>query len=1050
MFRRFGWGKLRAKIIAWSFVPTAIILTAVALVGFYAYQQVTETLTIQSSRELARLSAGQLAAELTDYSRTLTTLAYTADLYDNNPDVQRAALKQASNRLMLFDGGVVILNNYGIVTAAEPERPEIIGQDWSNRVYFRQMAASPGTVFSDIVGDGAQGTPVVVAAVPIINNRGEFMGAMVGMFRVGANSLSPFYGSIVRLRIGVNDAAFLVDRNGLVLYHTDDSQIGQNMSAQPVVQQVINGKADALRTHDPSGREIVAAFAPVPGTPWGLVTEEGWDALLAPGQRYIQSLFLLLVLGLVIPAVVVTFGVRKITQPINQLIAATKNVANRDFAKSISVQTGDELEELGNHFNLMSAQLAESYATLRASEERFALVVQGTNDGIWDWDLITNDVYYSPRWKKMLGYTDGELPNRLETWRKLLHPDDAERALAELDAYLAGRTSAYRVEVRMRCKDGTYRWISTRGGALRDAQGKAYRMAGSHTDITERKHAERALQDRLTLEKLITDISTEFINLGPDEVDAGIRHALQAIAEYAGGDRSYVFRFSEDGAVMDNTHEWCAGDIEPQINRRQGILADTLPYLTGRIKRLEVLYVPRLADLPPEAQREKSVFETEKIRSLICVPMVYRGAAVGFLGFDAVRAEKKWSGDAVTLLTIVGEIFVNALEHQRASAALQQAYQTLERRVEERTHALATLNAIAASVSRSLDLKKILSNALDQTMEITEMEVGAAYRLDEASQTLILMVQRGESAEFVERTARLPLQVVLGGQTIREDQPIVFEVQDYPEGAIKSLLRNEGLQLIVGVPLMAKGRLTGGLVMSTRTPRTLAAEETSLLMSIGRQIGMAVENARLYEQAEQSAAFAERSRLARELHDSVTQSLYSVTLHAEAAVRWLTAGDQAQAADYLRDLRDTAQEALREMRLLIFELRPPELEKTGLAAALQARLDGVEVRGGMKADLQVIGEEHLPPRVQDELYHIAREALNNALKHSRASRVQVRLQFLDTCASLEVCDDGVGFDAARVDARRKSAAAWKLTARRAGGRMSRFKSRRVPEILEAI
>jgi signal transduction histidine kinase len=184
----------------------------------------------------------------------------------------------------------------------------------------------------------------------------------------------------------------------------------------------------------------------------------------------------------------------------------------------------------------------------------------------------------------------------------------------------------------------------------------------------------------------------------------------------------------------------------------------------------------------------------------------------------------------------------------------------------------------------------------------------------------------------------------------------------------------------------------------------------SLLAAIGQQVGVAVENARLYEQAEQSAAIAERNRLAHELHDSVTQSLYSVTLYAEAAARLLTAGKQSEAADHLRELRDTAQEALREMRLLIFELHPPALEKSGLAGALQARLDAVEGRGGMQTDLQIEGVEHLSPPVRAELYHVALEALNNALKHARARHVRVHVRFLDTATCLEVGDDGVGFE----------------------------------------
>jgi signal transduction histidine kinase len=214
----------------------------------------------------------------------------------------------------------------------------------------------------------------------------------------------------------------------------------------------------------------------------------------------------------------------------------------------------------------------------------------------------------------------------------------------------------------------------------------------------------------------------------------------------------------------------------------------------------------------------------------------------------------------------------------------------------------------------------------------------------------------------------------------------------------------EGVRQVINIPLFTKDQLVGAFNLGNRHERRITPEEMSLLLSIGKQIAIALDNARLYDQAEQSAAIAERHRLSRELHDSVTQSLYSVTMYAS--------GDTATASEHLRELRATAQEALREMRLLIFELRPPVLAKIGLAAALQTRLDSVEMRGGMQTQLQVEGEQdgqRLPRLVEEELYHIAQEALNNALKHSNAQHVWIHLCFSEAETLLAVRDDGVGF-----------------------------------------
>ena len=136
----------------------------------------------------------------------------------------------------------------------------------------------------------------------------------------------------------------------------------------------------------------------------------------------------------------------------------------------------------------------------------------------------------------------------------------------------------------------------------------------------------------------------------------------------------------------------------------------------------------------------------------------------------------------------------------------------------------------------------------------------------------------------------------------------------------------------------------------------------------------------------------ERNRLARDLHDSVTQSLYSLTLYAEAASRQLAVGALDVVAEHLGELRQAARQALQEMRLLIFELRPVALEEQGLVGAFRARLDAVEARAGVRTSLETRGDARLSPAIETGLYGIAQEALNNALKHANASEIRVSLE----------------------------------------------------------
>ena len=163
-------------------------------------------------------------------------------------------------------------------------------------------------------------------------------------------------------------------------------------------------------------------------------------------------------------------------------------------------------------------------------------------------------------------------------------------------------------------------------------------------------------------------------------------------------------------------------------------------------------------------------------------------------------------------------------------------------------------------------------------------------------------------------------------------------------------------------------------------------------------------------QAEELATAKERNRLARELHDSVAQTLYGLTLQAEAAARELNNGQTDRAAEQLREIRESAQQSLQETRLLIFELRPPILEQEGLAAALRNRLESVESRSGLKAQIQLQEVNQLSAGIEVGLYGIANEALNNILKHAHASEIKVSLRKDLNNIVLEIQDNGVGFD----------------------------------------
>ncbi len=387
------------------------------------------------------------------------------------------------------------------------------------------------------------------------------------------------------------------------------------------------------------------------------------------------------------------------------------------------------------------------------------------------------------------------------------------------------------------------------------------------------------------------------------------------------------------------------------------------------------------------------------LQASVCIPLVAKGRFEGALFVYDVRPRP----DAVNELPLL-----TALADQAAVAI---ANARLYEEMEESLRQTRALQRLTSAVAGSLDLQETLEHALTAARQLFGADRAAIYMFDPEASKISPVAAHGLSADYLQ-------SVRARYETPAEEQPpelptdyryIADATTDPRMGPLRQAAAREGFRSMLFVTLRYRGEARGIFVLYHNEVRTYSETEIGLVRTFGEQAAIAIEHARLFEESRRLAVVDERNRLARELHDSVTQSLFSMSLIARALPDLLDR-DTRRARERIDRLSELANGALAEMRSLIFELRPAALEQEGLAAAITKYAAAFESREGIKVQLNVVRERRLPLDQEEALFRIAQEALNNVAKHAQATAVAVELDFDDGCTTLRVRDNGVGFD----------------------------------------
>jgi nitrate/nitrite-specific signal transduction histidine kinase len=700
------WSSLQVKIIAWSFIPTLIILSAVAWLIFFSYQKVIGDQAVKQDQEIVATKMGQFYRAVGEFiSPTMVPIVMEIDMQHDLPLEARVQnILDRAKGLDAFDGGIFFVNQQGVIFRTQPAQPELLGQDWSDTPSFRSIKATPNFgAYTDLFSVAPSGNKIVCITLAMANPNGVAIGAGYYCWVIYPLSQNAYYQALSSLDLGPN--FYVTDRNQQIIYSSDPSEIGKDVSGKAYLSQLLQGESRSGRFRDGT-KDMVVSYEPMGASiqddmlGWIAFKEQSWTEIMQPFLPYQRLLLALLALGVVVPALVTAYGVRHITNPIQKLIHAAQQVTAGQFKQRIEVKTGDEIETLADQFNLMSAELDDSYSSL-------------------------------------------------------------------------------------------------------------------------------------------------------------------------------------------------------------------------------------------------------------------------------------------------------------------------EKKVDDRTKELGIMNAIISVASRSLDIQEILEEALDKTVEQMGFEAGAAFKLEAPSKPPLLVAFLGLEPAIAANLASWWAVQVQRNVAEGSLQVTAMEVEQVHAESGNEQLALPGFHSLVSVPLSTKGNILGLFLLAKREPGRLSPEELSLLNSVGQQIGVAMENAHLYEQAEQTAVVGERNRLARELHDAVTQTLFSANLIADVLPR-IWKRDPQEGMQNLEELRQLTRGALAEMRTMLLEMRPEALERSDIKSLLTQLADAFIGRVRVPVSLIIQGDCALANDVKIVFYRVAQEALNNVAKHSGARQVDVRLECQPGQLRLLIKDDGLGFDPAAI------------------------------------
>ena len=429
--------RIHTKIIFGALIPVLLVMGVITLLALVTIENTALEVVIKRDAELAEIAANRLSENLQKYPRLLRELAEKAEA-NNTLFTTDAGAVRTRNWLHIFDGGIFIYDREGHVTWSYPEDSREAHPTFPDPDGFSAIKNRLRPFFSNIITSGESDRRIIVIGVPIVDKSGECSGVVAGISSVNTSALGATYTRVLEYKSGQRSYAYLVDGHGRALYHRHSSLIGSDMTDRAPVERVLTGETGAMVTENPSGERVIAGFAPVPGTDWGIVTQGNWSMIKDLIRFYTRLFLIILWAGGTLSGLLIFFLIQRLMRPVRELTRGAEEIANGKFIEIPVTPTGDEIELLTRQFNSMARTTNASFTNLNRrlqdlekarlalarSEEKISGIINAVNDAMLmvdDTDMVR---WVNDKGRTLFGAKAEESPYYEVLYHQAVPPED--------------------------------------------------------------------------------------------------------------------------------------------------------------------------------------------------------------------------------------------------------------------------------------------------------------------------------------------------------------------------------------------------------------------------------------------------------------------------------------------------------------------------------------------------------------------------------------------------------------------------------------------------